>query len=108
MSKRKSLFIILCLILCFSLAFPVLAQDYNPLRKFVRGVVNVSLGFIEIPRQMIKVKQDSGDLAGLFWGSLKGMTFMIGRALVGVYEVSTFLLPPYLPLVEPEFIFQQE
>ncbi|MFA5271583.1 MAG: exosortase system-associated protein, TIGR04073 family [Candidatus Omnitrophota bacterium] len=83
-------------------------SDQNPLRKIARGTVNVTLGWTEIPRQMIKVNKDSGDIAGVFWGPLKGFAFFLGRTAVGVYEVTTFLLPPYKPVVNPEFILSDD
>jgi putative exosortase-associated protein (TIGR04073 family) len=101
---KKVLFLIL--ILNFIL-FSVFSQN-NPLRKMARGVVNASLGWIEITRQMIKVNEKEGELAGFFWGSLKGLTFCLGRTILGVYEVSTFLFPPYRALVKPEFILSEE
>ncbi|UCG35405.1 MAG: exosortase system-associated protein, TIGR04073 family [Candidatus Omnitrophota bacterium] len=84
------------------------ATDHNALRKAARGLVNVSGCWMEIPRQMIKVKEAEGDLAGISWGMAKGFTFLIGRALVGVYEIATFIIPKYKPLVEPEFIIDLE
>ncbi len=83
-------------------------SDQNPLRKIARGTVNVTLGWTEIPRQMIKVNKENGDIAGVFWGPLKGFAFFIGRTAVGVYEVTTFLLPPYKPVVKPEFILSDD
>jgi putative exosortase-associated protein (TIGR04073 family) len=83
-------------------------SDQNPLRKIARGTVNATLGWTEIPRQMIKVNKDSGDIAGVFWGPLKGFAYFIGRTAVGVYEVTTFLLPPYKPVVNPEFILSDD
>jgi putative exosortase-associated protein (TIGR04073 family) len=83
-------------------------SDQNPLRKIARGTVNATLGWTEIPRQMIKVNKESGDIAGAFWGPLKGFAFFIGRTAVGVYEVTTFLLPPYKPVVNPEFILSDD
>jgi len=82
-------------------------SDQNPLRKVARGAVNATLGWVEIPRQMIKVNKSKGDIAGVFWGPLKGFAFFVGRTAVGLYEVTTFLLPPYKPVVTPEFIFSE-
>jgi putative exosortase-associated protein (TIGR04073 family) len=89
-------------------SFPLYAQNYNPLRKIARGVVNTSLGWLEIPRQMIKVNEKKGDIAGIFWGTLRGLSFALMRTTVGVYEVATFIIPPYKEVVEPEFIFSEE
>ncbi|MDD5195259.1 MAG: exosortase system-associated protein, TIGR04073 family [Candidatus Omnitrophica bacterium] len=83
-------------------------SDNNPLRKITRGAVNTTLCWVEIPRQTIKVNREKGDIAGLFWGPMKGLTYTAGRFCVGIYEMATFLLPPYKPVVQPEFIFSEE
>ncbi|MBU2102605.1 MAG: exosortase system-associated protein, TIGR04073 family [Candidatus Omnitrophota bacterium] len=82
--------------------------ENNPLRKITRGAVNTALCWVEIPRQTIKVNKEKGDIAGIFWGPVKGLTYTAGRFCVGVYEMATFLLPPYKPVVQPEFIFSDE
>lgn len=83
-------------------------SEQNPLRKIARGAVNTSLGWLEIPRQTIKEGKSKGEIGGAFWGPLKGFAYFIGRTAVGVYEVTTFLLPPYKTVVDPEFIFADE
>jgi len=103
----KKAFILLIIAQLFFLQLSY-AQDHNALRKLARGAVNTTLSAFEVPRQMMKVKECDGDIAGLFWGSLKGMACFLGRSAVGVYELGTFLIPTYKPLVEPEFIFSQE
>jgi len=107
---KKICFLLMIFQLCL---LPVHARDYNPLSKVARGLVNVSFGWLEIPRQMVKVKKAegheiSGELAGAFWGPLKGLTYFLGRAIVGSYEVATFLIPTYKPLVRPEYIFADD
>jgi len=103
----KKMFILSMVFVLFS--FSASAQDYNALSKLSRGLANITLGAFEIPRQMIKVNQEkgpiSGDIAGLFWGPLKGLCFFVGRTVIGAYEVATFVAPSYEPIVEPEFVF---
>ncbi len=101
---------IIIIFIFFAISFSVVifcgyAEDNNPLRKFSRGLVNLSVGWLEIPRQMVKVKESSGDIAGLFLGPLKGFAYTVGRMVVGAYEIGTFLVPPYRKVIEPEFIF---
>jgi len=104
------MFILSMVFVLFS--FSVFAQDYNALSKLSRGLANITLGAFEVPRQMMKVNQEkgpiSGDIAGIFWGPVKGLCFFVGRTIVGAYEVATFLAPSYKPVVEPEFIFATE
>ena len=107
---KKICFLLIIFQLCL---LPVYARDYNPLSKFARGLVNVSMGWLEIPRQMVKVREAenhevSGELAGVIWGPLKGVACFLGRAIVGSYEVATFLIPTYKPLVRPEYIFADD
>jgi len=107
---RKICFLLIIFQLCL---LPTYARDYNPLSKFARGLVNVSVGWVEIPRQMVKVKEAenheiSGELAGVTWGPLKGFAYFLGRAIVGSYEVVTFLIPTYKPLIRPEYIFADD
>ncbi|NQT28645.1 MAG: exosortase system-associated protein, TIGR04073 family [Candidatus Omnitrophica bacterium] len=102
-----------CLITFQLCLVPAYARDYNPLSKFARGLVNVTMGWLEIPRQMVKVKEAenhevSGEIAGIFWGPLKGFTYFVGRAIVGIYEVGTFPIPTYKPLIRPEYIFADD
>lgn len=70
--------------------------------------MNTSLGWIEVPHQMVKINEEKGDLAGFFWGSLRGLTYCLGRSLLGTYGMSIFLFPPYRTLVKPDFIFSEE
>jgi putative exosortase-associated protein (TIGR04073 family) len=89
-------------------ALALYADDYTPMRKLGRGVANFSLAIAEVPRQVDLVRDESGTLAGLTYGTVKGLTFFLGRTVLGVYEAATFLLPTYKPLVEPEFILTDE
>lgn len=107
---KKICFLLIIFQLCL---LPAYARDYNPLSKFARGLINISIGWVEIPRQMVKVREAenreiSGEFAGAFWGPLKGVTYFLGRAIVGSYEVVTFLIPTYKPLVRPEYIFADD
>jgi len=102
--------ILVLLIIFQTCLFSVYAQDYNPLSKFARGLVNVSLGWVEIPRQMIMVREAegheiSGEIAGAFWGPFKGFAYTVGRMIVGTYEIGTFIIPTYKPIIKPEYIF---
>jgi putative exosortase-associated protein (TIGR04073 family) len=82
--------------------------SYTPLRKVARGAVNFLFGWLEIPKQIGKVNSEKGDLAGVFWGPLKGIRCFLQRSWAGIVEMTTFLIPPYEPRVEPEFIFEED
>ena len=108
---------IVCALVMLQLAIqPAWAQtrDYNALRKLARGAANVTLSWVEIPRQIMHVtdpdetEPTTHDVAGVFWGPVKGFAFFLGRMALGTYELVTFLVPPYRPLVEPEFVISEE
>lgn len=96
----------------FAQESPEPKTNYGPLRKLARGAINVAFGWLEIPRQMIRVKQEigqtTGDIVGFTWGSLKGLAWCIGRTAIGALELVTFAIPEYDPIIEPEFIFSEE
>ena len=98
---------------------PLFAQEssesgigHGPLRKLARGIVNVACGWFEVPRQMMRVKQEagktSGDIVGFTWGTFRGIACTVGRTAIGALEVVTFPIPEYDPIIEPEFIFSEE
>ena len=82
-------------------------QDYNALRKLGRGASNFFLGLTEIPRQMGIVREESGSVAGIFYGVPKGVFFAFGRMAIGIYEAVTFVMLPYEPIIEPEFVLSE-
>jgi len=66
------------------------------------------LGITEFPRQMGIVAEESGVVAGLFYGAPKGLACWLGRTAWGFLELVTFPIPPYRPLVKPEFVLTEE
>ncbi len=83
----------------------------DAVRKLARGAANVSTGWLEIFKQIKNETEKNGDFAGFFLGPIKGMLKAIGRTAAGVYEVATFIIPIpsyYEPLVEPEFVFNND
>lgn len=88
--------------------FPLYAQEHNAIRKFGRGASNMILGITELPRQMGLASEEHGHAAGLFYGAPKGLVYFLGRTALGFYELVTFLIPPYKPVIEPEFVLTDE
>lgn len=81
----------------------------DPIEKLGRGVTNVATGWVEIPKEIGRNVEKSGDMAGLIVGPFKGIAKAIGRTLAGVYEVVTFLIPlprRYEPVIEPAYVFE--
>ena len=82
----------------------------DPLKKLGRGIANIATCPFEIFNQMEKSGNADGGIAGYTVGSIKGVWMTAVRALVGAYEVGTFLIPlpdHYGPvLTNPEFFFE--
>ena len=107
-------------ILFLSTAGSVRAYDYSPAdmsrtnptaragRKLGRGVSNVLLGWVEVPRGIEAVGKESGFAAGTTWGVLQGAGSALLRTGAGIFEIATFPFPVPSkdgdPLVEPEYI----
>ncbi len=76
--------------------------------KLSRGMVNLVTGWLEIPKQISAVWQESGAGPGMTMGFTKGLGFAVGRTVVGAYEIVTFPAPlpdGYRPIIQPEFVF---
>lgn len=76
--------------------------------KLVRGLANVFLGFIEIPRNVHNTTEEESLLAGWTVGLGKGVGYTVLRMVVGLYEVVTFPFPvpkDYVPVFEPDYVW---
>ncbi|MBI3306500.1 MAG: exosortase system-associated protein, TIGR04073 family [Candidatus Omnitrophica bacterium] len=94
-------------------SFPLHAAEIEPagtpLRKLQRGFLNIALSPIEIAHEMHNVKSDESFVPSWGPGLVKGVAYMGGRALAGVYDIFTFPIPApgnYEPLVYPEFSWE--
>lgn len=103
------------LMLMFFISNLVLAIDCriayagDPIAKLGRGLANTTTGLLEVPKEIKRQIEKSGDVAAFFVGPLKGLAKGIGRTLVGVYDIVTFLVPiprNYEPVIEPEYVFE--
>lgn len=78
-------------------------------RKLQRGFLNVALSPLEISNELDKEKKNDTLPPSWIVGTGRGAAFMIGRALVGVYEMVTFPVAypkDYKPVLQPEFAWQ--
>ena len=101
---------LLCL---FALALPAAvsagetAKTGHPGRKLGRGLANLFLGAADIPHYITDVNTRYGAAAATFYGPIKGLGHMAHRAVIGAFEVVTFMLPfknvGYGPLIQPEY-----
>jgi putative exosortase-associated protein (TIGR04073 family) len=86
------------------------AQD--PVKKLCRGVLNITTGFLEMPKNIRDTGKEDGLGMALTYGFIKGAFGTVRRMAVGLYEVVTFLIPApkdYGPvLTDPEYFFGKE
>lgn len=64
-----------------------------PVEKLSRGVANVAFGVLEIPMKWHDVTSEMGGIAGISYGTIKGVCYFIAREVVGVIDIATFLFP---------------
>lgn len=88
---KKALITALAIVIFLNVATALFAEDQ--LSKFSRGLCNVTTCFIELWYQTKKTKDAEGSMKGMTYGLAKGLFMVPVRALVGVYEVATFLIP---------------
>lgn len=65
----------------------------RPMEKLGRGITNVAFSFLEIPMKWSEVSGEKGGLAGLTYGTLKGVCYTVARVGVGVVDIVTFPFP---------------
>lgn len=68
-----------------------------------QGLANTTTGFVELPKNVINVSNDSNIFVGMTWGVLRGVFETVGRTTVGVAELITapiptdaYVSPPYV------------
>jgi putative exosortase-associated protein (TIGR04073 family) len=78
--------------------------------KLIRGVVNLSTGWIEVPRQIYEVGTHEGWVRGLLRGPFDGIGMFFARTIAGAVETATFPvpLPTYKPLLTPAYAWESE
>ena len=65
----------------------------KPLEKLGRGIANVVFSPAELFIQMYEVKNRAGGIAGITYGPLRGVAFVLARIGVGVVDIVTFPFP---------------
>ena len=78
--------------------------------KLLRGMVNLSTGWIEVPRQIYEVGTHEGWVRGLLRGPFDGIGMFFARTVAGAVETATFPvpLPTYQPLLTPAYAWESE
>lgn len=73
-------------------------------KKALSGWTNLSLGLLEVPKNIINTTNDSNIFYGLVGGAVKGLVNTAGRMSVGIADLLTFPLPTK-PIAQPLFIW---
>jgi putative exosortase-associated protein (TIGR04073 family) len=60
--------------------------------KLEHGFANMTMGMLELPKNVINISADSNILVGITWGTLRGALHGVSRTLVGVGD---FLSSPF-------------
>ena len=101
--RKSIIFIAILAILFVSSA----AYADNALKKLGRGAANVLTCPFELPYRVGEANEESGPFAAITYGILNGFWRMGVRGVVGLYEVVTFPIPGYGPIVDdPEFFLE--
>ena len=91
--------------------FLVFTQAYaeNAFDKLERGLVNAASAWLEIPKNIHEVSEESNPVAGATYGTIKGTGMALVRTGAGVYDTGTFVIPSYSkPILEPKYVFSKE
>lgn len=78
---------------------------YKFRQKIRRGITNLAAGWMEIPLKTVgEITFGSrSPLENMMVGLMVGTTRGLERTLFGIWETSTFYLPPYDPILIPEY-----
>jgi putative exosortase-associated protein (TIGR04073 family) len=81
----------------------------GPFVKLGRGLTNIVTAPAEIIYEPLKLKENNNAWVSWLGGVPKGLVYYPFRAVVGVYETLTFLIPypkEYAPLIKPETLVE--
>jgi len=106
--NRKSRYV-----LCFALAFAGLplahgaGDDYGTAvgQKLGSGLSNLTLGWLELPKNVVNTSNETNLAVGVTGGVLKGVLHPLGRTLAGTVDVLSAPFPTK-PIVTPPFVWQ--
>jgi len=83
------------LIALFAFGATAFAGDYGSqaAAKFSRGIVNLTTGWLEVPKNISNESRQSNVGVGLTYGTVKGSLHTVGRTAAGAFDVATFFVP---------------
>ena len=103
---RTGGFLAACLVATLLLPSIATAAQQSAARKAGRGLAGMTVGFLEIPGNIVAETRSRGPAWGFSLGFAKGLGMVVVRELVGVYEFVTapFPIPAgFAPIIQPEF-----
>lgn len=81
--------------------------DNSPVNKLGRGAINTTTCWLEIPAKIYDVSNKRDPVLGWTLGLAEGTLTTFVRAGTGLFDVVTFVIPPYnKPIMTPEYAFQ--
>lgn len=89
-----------------ALALPAAAEERTAADKFGRGLAGITLGFMEVPGNIVQETRTNGALSGWTVGLSVGLGKLVVRTVVGVFDLVTapFEVPAgFVSVIEPEF-----
>ncbi len=97
MKHSKKAYLVTALVILFTFSLPCQAENSDGYGehfqdKLGHGFANMTTGFIEIPKNIINITEDSGFLVGITLGTFRGIFHGVGRTLIGVAD---FLTSPF-------------
>ncbi|MGZ4958313.1 MAG: exosortase system-associated protein, TIGR04073 family [Methylomonas sp.] len=74
-------------------------------RKALSGLANITTSWLELPKNIINVNNDSNFAFGFGFGSILGIMNTVGRMVIGVSDLVLAPLPTH-PVVSPLYVWQ--
>ncbi|MDQ6957485.1 MAG: exosortase system-associated protein, TIGR04073 family [Mariprofundaceae bacterium] len=79
----------------FAFGATAFADDYGSqaATKFSRGIINLTTGWLEVPKNISNESRKSNAGVGLTYGTVKGSVHTVGRTAAGALDTATFFVP---------------
>lgn len=61
--------------------------------KFSRGIINLTTGWLEVPKNINNESRKRNAGVGLTYGTVKGGIHTVGRTVAGALDTATFFIP---------------
>lgn len=81
------------------------AANADPVEKAARGIINVTTGWLEIPKVIYQDSVNENPLFGATFGLLHGAGCAIYRTGAGLIDIVTCPFKPYDEHIVPEYVF---